>query len=248
MNIKKIIMAGAAAGSGFTLLASTVFAATTYSLVGDAAIVAGGNPGNAAQIRSDATIAPSFGGVSVVLDSPIPWASLTTLSTDFDVTDDNCGGGSPRVQIRVDTTGDGISDGSVRVALGPSPSFTGCAAGWQSTGNLIGNADAGRYDYSVFGGSPFTTYANAPAIVTAGQVVGMFVVVDGSWNAPATGGDGEQTTLVDNITVNSDVTTFDPVLVGPPTDKDECKKDGWITFDNPVFKNQGECVAYTNHN
>ena len=181
--------------------------------------------------------------MSVVPDAPISWASLTTLSSDFNVTDDNWGGGSPRVQIRVDTTGDGISDGSVRVSFGPSPSFTGCAAGWQSTGNLIGNEDAGRYDYSVFGGSPFTTYSNAPANVQAGQVVGVFVVVDSSWNDAATGGDGEQTTLVDNINLNGDVTTFDPVLVGPPTNKDECKKDGWKTFNNPTFKNQGQCVS-----
>lgn len=248
MNIKKILIGGSAVVAGFSMFVTTSFAATTYALVGDASIVAGGNPGNAAQIRSDTTIVPNFGGVSVVLNSPIPWASLTTLSTDFNVTDDNCGGGSPRVQIRVDTTGDGISDGSVRVALGPSPSFTGCSAGWQSTGNLIGNADAGRYDYSVFGGSPFTTYSNAPAVVLAGQVVGVFVVVDGSWSVAATGGDGEQTTLIDNITVNSDITTFDPVLVGPPTDKNQCKDNGWETFNNPTFNNQGDCVSYLQSN
>ena len=244
--MKKFIFGTIFSVFALALVLVPAFAATTYSLVGDAIIVAGGNPGNAAQIRSDATI--GYGGVSVVPGSPIPWASLTTLSTDFNVTDDNCGGGSPRIQIRIDTNGDGISDGSVRVALGPSPSFTGCAADWQSTGNLIGNADGGRYDYSVFGGSPYTTYSNAPASVTAGRVVGVFVVVDGSWSAAATGGNGEQTTLIDNITVNSDVTTFDAVLVGPPANKDECKKDGWMTFNNPAFKNQGECVSYVQSN
>lgn len=35
-----------------------------------------------------------------------------------------------------------------------------------------------------------------------------------------------------------------PVLVGPPTNKDQCKKDGWMTFNNPTFKNQGQCVSY----
>ena len=34
------------------------------------------------------------------------------------------------------------------------------------------------------------------------------------------------------------------VVVGPPTDKDQCKKDGWMTFNNPEFKNQGDCVSY----
>jgi hypothetical protein len=150
-------------------------AATTYSLFGDASVVSGGNPGMAAQIRSDAAIAPGYGGVNVTPSSPISWASLTTLSTDYNVTNDNCGGGSPRFEIGVDTNNDGASDGNVRVAIGPSPSYTGCATGWQSTGNVIGSTDAGRYDYSMFGGSPFTTYSGAPASVTTGQVVSVTV-------------------------------------------------------------------------
>jgi hypothetical protein len=130
----------------------------------------------------------------------------------------------PRFNLGVDTTGDGVSDGSVRIAFGPSPSFTDCAAGWQTTGNLIGNSDAGRYDYSAFGGSPFTTYANAPASVQNGQVVRASIAVDASWSADATGGDGEQTVLVDNVDVNGHVTTFDAVT---PTSADACKNGGW---------------------
>ena len=35
--------------------------------------------------------------------------------------------------------------------------------------------------------------------------------------------------------------------VGPPTDKDQCKKDGWKTFNLPRdFKNQGDCIQYVN--
>lgn len=30
----------------------------------------------------------------------------------------------------------------------------------------------------------------------------------------------------------------------PPTDKDQCKKNGWKSFNNPSFKNQGDCVSY----
>ena len=36
----------------------------------------------------------------------------------------------------------------------------------------------------------------------------------------------------------------DPILIGPPTDKDQCKKGGWESFNNPAFKNQGSCVSY----
>ena len=29
-----------------------------------------------------------------------------------------------------------------------------------------------------------------------------------------------------------------------PTNKDQCKNDGWKTFSNPSFKNQGDCVSF----
>ncbi len=29
-----------------------------------------------------------------------------------------------------------------------------------------------------------------------------------------------------------------------PTNADQCKKDGWMNFSNPTFKNQGDCVSY----
>lgn len=32
----------------------------------------------------------------------------------------------------------------------------------------------------------------------------------------------------------------------PPTNKDQCKKDGYKSFNNPSFRNQGDCVSYTN--
>jgi hypothetical protein len=36
-------------------------------------------------------------------------------------------------------------------------------------------------------------------------------------------------------------------LVGPPTDKEQCKKGGWQAYNNPTFRNQGECVSFTTH-
>jgi hypothetical protein len=33
-------------------------------------------------------------------------------------------------------------------------------------------------------------------------------------------------------------------LTGPPTSKDQCKDGGWMAFNNPSFKNQGDCVSY----
>jgi hypothetical protein len=39
---------------------------------------------------------------------------------------------------------------------------------------------------------------------------------------------------------------FEPTL--SPSDKDACKNGGWQTFNSPAFKNQGQCVSYTNKN
>lgn len=36
----------------------------------------------------------------------------------------------------------------------------------------------------------------------------------------------------------------DTVVVGPPTSAAQCKNGGWMTFNNPTFKNQGDCVSY----
>jgi hypothetical protein len=32
--------------------------------------------------------------------------------------------------------------------------------------------------------------------------------------------------------------------VAAPTDKDQCKNDGWQTFTDPSFKNEGDCVSF----
>lgn len=46
---------------------------------------------------------------------------------------------------------------------------------------------------------------------------------------------------------NSDKHALDPI-VGTPDDKEKCKQNGWQTFVNPAFKNQGECISYVNKN
>ncbi len=62
----------------------------------------------------------------------------------------------------------------------------------------------------------------------------------------ANSGDAGNGFLIDNLTLNSG--QVGPVLVGPPTNKDQCKDNGWKTFNNPTFKNQGTCVSYIQSN
>ena len=44
--------------------------------------------------------------------------------------------------------------------------------------------------------------------------------------------------LVDGVSLSSSSPA------GSPTNKDQCKDGGWQTFDNPTFKNQGDCVSF----
>jgi hypothetical protein len=219
---------------------SAAMAATDYTLQGDATIVAGGNPGNAAQLRSDADSV--FGLVDFDV-SGLTFAQLTELATDFNVTNDQCGGGSPRFQINVQTAS---GTENIFVYLGPSPTFTGCApATWQSSGNLIGNNDACRWDTSqLAAGTQCSTYTAALASFGTLPITGIQLVVDAGWSAVASVNDGEQTVLVDNVRINGDVITFDEGV--EPGDKEKCKKGGWMDFTASPgpFKNQGDCVSY----
>lgn len=183
-----------------TLSANLVAAtgAVPWSLFGDAAAVRLGAPPNPWAIRLSSDGDPGFAGVDFRLPAPLTFAEITELGADFNVTDDDCGGGSPRFQLGLDTDGDGDFDGNIFVHFGPSPNFTECPSGWQSTDNLIGNTDVGRYDASQVGGSGFGTYQQALAVAGGFRVLSIQLVADGSWFF----GDGEQTVLVDNVLVN----------------------------------------------
>lgn len=96
--------------------------------------------------------------------------------------------------------------------------------------------------------SPFVCPA-VPAdmdLLSAGSNIRMFALNVGDTSANDVGVDG----YLDNVVVNldSDVTTYDFEPALTPVTKNECKNGGWATFNSPFFKNQGQCVSYTNHN
>ena len=53
----------------------------------------------------------------------------------------------------------------------------------------------------------------------------------------------QDTNWTPNGTVNMKITASAPA-VGPPTSKTQCMNSGWSTFNNPSFKNQGDCVSF----
>ena len=152
--------------------------------------------GNAVKLVSDlsnATTADDFSGINFTGTGVTTFASLTQLATKFNVTDDSCGGGSPRFQIN-------FGNQNAFVYLGPSPTFTGCAPNTSvDSGNLIGNNDACRWDTSQLApGTQCNTYTGALALLGSRTVTGIQLVVDSGWFFA----DKEQTVLVCDIRIN----------------------------------------------
>lgn len=221
-------------GAAVMIIASSAFAASSLfgsALNDDGVIKTVSNTSNL-----DAT--DDFGGIAFDDANGTTFASLTELSTDYNVTDDDCGWGSPRFQIRMDTDGDNVSNGNIFIYMGPVPSFSGCMQDmWGNTGNLIGSTDT-RFDLTQLGGPFYGTYADALALVGDDTILRISLVTDGGGSQL----DGEQEVWFDNTVINEATYDFTPLL--SPTTKDQCKSGGWMDFNNPVFKNQGDCVSY----
>lgn len=54
------------------------------------------------------------------------------------------------------------------------------------------------------------------------------------------------TVATDGVQFND--TIYDFEVGRRPSTKDDCKDDGWMTFNDPSFKNQGECIKWVNDN
>jgi hypothetical protein len=147
---------------------------------------------------ANADAGDDFSGLGAHVAWRLTFAGLHQLETDYYVRAGNCGGGSPRFQIGLDTDGDGTRDGNVFAYIGDAPSFA-CPAAvgvWKSTGNLIGNGDL-RFDTSQLGGTFYDSYANALAAYGSARVTSLSLVVDGGW---AVG--GVQELLIDDAYAN----------------------------------------------
>jgi hypothetical protein len=186
------------------LLVAVVTAAATF-LVAPAALAApaqfslgGGAQPGVGHVRlvsdlSDTQTTNDSSWIELAVPAGLTFGGITSLSTEFNVTDDGCGGGSPRFQIQV-------GGKNVFVYLGPSPSFTGCTLNaWLASGNLVGTSDPCRVDTSQHApGTQCTTWAAAVALLGSQPVQSIRLVVDSGWFFA----DKEQTVLVRNVTLN----------------------------------------------
>jgi hypothetical protein len=182
----------------FILAAAAALALVAPATAATTSLFGAATPeGSAIKLVSDlstATTADDFSGINVADLGGLKFEDLDVLSAEYNVTDDGCGGGSPRFQLNIDGK-------NVFVYIGPAPSFTGCPlSSWQSSGNLIGSTDA-RFDLGQLGGSQTATYAQALAFLTGKTITGAQLVVDSGWFFT----DKEQTLLVRNVLLNTTI-------------------------------------------
>jgi hypothetical protein len=127
------------------------------------------------------TATPStFSYVLFFPDQDFKFSQLTSFSATFTSNSGGVGGGAPRLRVQLDSNGDNVGDGSLTIHLGDSPDFIGNDAELNAYSgfNVIGNNDAGRYDLNEFGGSNFSNYATALALVGNYDVLRFGIVLD----------------------------------------------------------------------
>jgi hypothetical protein len=141
-------------------------------------------------------------------DRTMRFKDLHTLSTDFRRWTGDCGGGSPRFEIALDTNGDGETNGRIFVYLGPLYDFTNCSRTWENTGNFIAFGGDYRWDLTQLGGLFYDSYRDASSRFGEAIIDYIILVVDGSWypnliyspNDP-----NKQIFQFDRVRVNNDI-------------------------------------------
>ncbi|HYJ87120.1 MAG TPA: hypothetical protein VEW46_13755 [Pyrinomonadaceae bacterium] len=151
-----------------------------------------------------------------------------------------CTAGSPRVQLAIDSDGDGDRDFNAFGYIGHLPFGGGCVTGAWDFNDMTDNV--GRWDLSQGGGGMTLTWDAMEAFLAAShpnyQILSGSVVEDGY--------PGQlyfDAITIGDCTLNGD----EDVAVGPPTNGNQCKNDGWQNFNSPrTFKNQGDCMQFVN--
>lgn len=132
----------------------------------------------------------------------LPLADLTTLSAVYEYTQGDCGGGSLRWSVGIDSDADGERDGAANVYYGTAPSFTDCSGAANQSGIDLRDALDARVDTTQLGGPFYDTWAGLAADWPNAQVTDASLVLDGGWS------DGDDVVTLTSATVND--TTFTP--------------------------------------
>ena len=194
------------------------------------------------------TTGGAVGTASLDLDEGVQAEELDNrLSLNYLLIDRTCAGGSPRIQLAIDTDGDGDFDANAFGYLGSLPFGGGCTTGAWTTQDMTD--DVARWDLSQLGGGMTLTFDQMETFLAAlpgdYQILSATLADDSASFAPGAAGQAYYDALrVGDCTLEDS----DDSVVSPPTSKDQCKDGGWSIFDNPAFRNQGECVSFVASN
>jgi hypothetical protein len=234
IKMKKIVATFTATVILSLVSAMGAFAATGYSLFGNATFVSPGS-GSTHAVRTHSTSYLVdhiyYGGIDFAVPTGLTLADLNTLSTDYKAVDGGCGLGSPRF-------GASTASGTVYFYIGAPPNYD-CPPSnvFVTTGNLA--APTNLVDASQIGGSFYQPYADVQANFGTLAVTDIFLVTDAGYAF-----DGNQTIVFDNTNVNNVTYNYEsPITI------DQCKNGGWQTWtraNGTTFKNQGDCIQYVN--
>ncbi len=152
----------------------------------------------------------------------------------------------PSYQLQIDANG-AAAGGFTTLVFEPywnvnqGPIVPGVWQNWDVDAGLLWSSRAVADGTCVLaagaGGPPLYALAAVKALCPNAVVVGIGVNI-GSYNPGYTVG-------ADGVQFNDTIWNFE--LGRRPTSKDDCKNGGWMTFNEPSFRNQGECVSATNH-
>lgn len=114
-------------------------------------------------IRMTTSIAGAFGVVRRELNTKITALDDHLSVSYYFVSPLNCFGGSPRIQLAVDTDGNGVSNGNAFGYIGDPPNFTLCDQDtWRHEDLTISVAENAtlslRWDLTQFGGAFYNTW------------------------------------------------------------------------------------------
>lgn len=191
-------------------------------------------------------------------------ADLTTLqySTYRDPQSTGFVAGVAALNLRVDSNGDGLPDHYFVFEPYQSEGNGAVQTGVWQTWDAI---DGGAARWWVNTGGPTTCGQDNPCTWTQLLATYPTATIEEGLNFPGSLGVNQgsfNAGIVSNVDelivgLDGDTTVYDFELIRdldgdgvadtpPPTSKDQCKKGGWQKFNNPSFRNQGDCVSYTN--
>ncbi len=109
--------------------------------------------------------------------------------------------------------------------------------------NSTGTNPPFEYQYEAYGDSGYSSLIYSSGWLSSSEIPTPGTPVGDYWiRVRAKDATGTMSTW-SNDTGNPYHFTVDP-LIGPPTLVSQCKNNGWQTFNNPSFKDQGTCVSY----